>query len=99
MLMAGIDGIRKQLNAVDLGLGPHNRDLYTMPEETKAHLETTPINLEDALKCLEADHEYLLAGEAFSADQISNWIHTKRLEARDVRNRPHPYEFPLYFDL
>lgn len=99
MLMAGIDGIRKRLNAVDLGLGPHNRDLCTAPEETKAHLETAPVNLEDALKCLEADHEYLLAGGVFSADQISTWIRTKQLEARNVANRPHPYEFPLYFDL
>lgn len=99
MLMAGIDGIRKRLNAVDLGLGPHNRDLYTVPEETKTHLETAPVNLEDALNYLEADHEYLLASGVFSADQISTWIRTKRLEARNVANRPHPYEFPLYFDL
>ena len=99
MLMAGIDGIRKRLNAAELDLGPHNQDLYTVPEETKARLEAAPVNLEDALKCLETDHEYLLAGGVFSTDQISTWIRTKRLEARNVANRPHPYEFPLYFDL
>ena len=99
MLMAGIDGIRKRLNAADLGLGPHNRDLYAVPEESKARLETAPVNLEDALTCLETDHEYLLAGGVFSADQISRWVYSKRLEAQDVRNRPHPYEFSLYFDL
>ncbi len=98
MLMAGLDGIRKGLDATRLGFGPHNENLYATPAETIAHLETAPVNLEDALTYLEEDHDYLLAGGVFAADQIANWIRIKRQEARNVRNRPHPYEFPLYFD-
>ena len=99
MLLAGIDGIRRGLNAAELGFGPHNQNLYVIPPEAKSRLEAAPVNLEDALTCLEEDHEYLLAGGAFSADQIDHWIQIKRQEAQDVRNHPHPYEFPLYFDL
>jgi glutamine synthetase len=99
MLLAGIDGIRRGLNAAELGFGPHNQNLYVIPPEAKSRLEAAPVNLEDALTCLEEDHEYLLAGGAFSADQIDHWIQVKRHEAQDVRNHPHPYEFPLYFDL
>ena len=99
MLMAGIDGIERGLHATKLGLGPLNENLYSIPADTRAHLEAAPVNLEDALTYLEEDHDYLLNGGVFSADQIENWIQVKRQEARSVRNRPHPYEFPLYFDL
>ncbi|MFC2077356.1 type I glutamate--ammonia ligase [Candidatus Bipolaricaulota bacterium] len=99
MLMAGIDGIRRGLNATDLGFGPFGDNLYETSEAARGQLEAAPVDLEDALASLEADHDFLLAGDVFSSGQISNWVRTKRQEARSVRNRPHPYEFPLYFDL
>jgi glutamine synthetase len=99
MLMAGLDGIKRDLDASELGLGPYDQNLYDCPAEITDRLETAPVNLEDALRCLEEDHDYLLAGGVFSEEQIANWVNIKRQEARNVRNRPHPYEFPLYFDL
>ena len=99
MLMAGLDGIRRGLHAANAGFGPYDQNLYDCPPKTTAGLETAPLNLEDALSCLEADYEYLLAGGVFTKEQISNWIRVKRHEARNVGNRPHPYEFLLYFDL
>jgi len=99
MLMAGIDGIKRNLNAVDLGFGPHDQNLYAIPQESAARLETAPVSLENALDHLEADHEYLLAGDVFSSAQVAHWIATKQCEARAVGDRPHPYEFSLYFDL
>jgi glutamine synthetase len=99
MLMAGLDGIRKGLDASQHGFGPYNDNLYDCPPEVTARLETAPVDLEDALGCLETDHDYLLAGGVFTEEQIANWVHIKHQEARNVRNRPHPYEFALYFDL
>ncbi len=99
MLMAGIDGIARDLDATKLGLGPYNENLYDSPAKVLAQLKTAPADLEEALSRLEEDHEYLLAGGVFSEDQIRDWIRIKRREAESVRDRPHPYEFPLYFDL
>ena len=99
MLMAGLDGIRRNMDASQHGFGPYDDNLYDCPPEVTGDLDTAPVNLEDALSCLEDDHVYLLEGGVFAEEQISNWISVKRQEARNVRNRPHPYEFPLYFDL
>lgn len=35
----------------------------------------------------------------FPADLVPRWIQKKREEDREVRNRPHPYEIELYYDL
>jgi len=98
MLMAGIDGIRNGRNAVELGYGPHNVNLYEDATETTARLAAAPVDLDQAMTCLEQDHDYLLAGGVFSANLIENWIRGKRREAREVRDRPHPHEYALYFD-
>jgi len=99
MLMAGLDGIRRELDASRLGFGPFNENLYAGATDATSNLEASPVDLEDALTALEEDQEYLLTNGVFSADQIAQWISVKRQEARYVRDRPHPYEFSLYFDL
>jgi glutamine synthetase len=58
-----------------------------------------PSSLWAATEALEQDHEFLLAGGVFSEDLIDRWIAARRAEHRAVRNRPHPYEVELYFDL
>ena len=95
MLMAMLDGIR---NKTDPG-EPLDKDIYDMqPEELKG-VPATPATLDDALVALEKDHDFLLQGEVFTEDVIETWIHFKRTEeVRAVRERPHPYEFALYFD-
>jgi len=95
MLMAMLDGIR---NKTDPG-EPLDKDIYDMqPEELKG-VPATPATLDDALVALEKDHDFLLQGEVFTEDVIETWIHYKRTEeVRAVRERPHPYEFALYFD-
>jgi len=98
VLMAGLDGIRRGLNAVDLGFGPHNENLYEVSGDAAAGLQAAPVSLEDALAALEADWEYLTHGRVFSEQTVSQWVRSKRREASSVRNRPHPYEFALYFD-
>ena len=44
--------------------------------------------------------EFLQHGDVFTPDVISTWIWYKReKECEEVRLRPHPYEFYLYFDV
>ena len=59
-----------------------------------------PSSLEEALDCLEEDHDFLLKGDVFSEDLIETFIEYKRKnEADAIRLRPHPYEFALYYDV
>jgi glutamine synthetase len=49
---------------------------------------------------LENDHDFLLAGDVFTADVIHYWIKYKRENEVDaIRIRPHPFEFCMYFDI
>jgi len=99
MLMAGIDGIKRNLNAVDIGFGPYNQDLYNLSAEEAEKIAQAPTDLGEALCALEEDHDYLTAGGVFAEEQIAHWIKVKRQESRQPRRRPHPYEFSLYYDL
>jgi glutamine synthetase len=95
LLMAGIDGIQ---NRIDPG-SPVDEDLFELPEDELAKIEHVPGSLEAALDALEADHEFLLKGGVFTEDLIRTWIDYKRAEEADqVRLRPHPWEFALYYD-
>ena len=50
------------------------------------------------MDALEADHEFLLKGDVFTQDLLDHWVEYKRAEAKQVDLRPHPWEFPLYYD-
>lgn len=96
MLCAGIDGIK---NKIDPG-EPLDVDIYDLSPEELAKIPSTPGSLLDALKALEADHEFLTAGGVFTEDFITNWIEYKLdNEVNPMRLRPHPYEFALYYDV
>ncbi len=96
MLMAALDGIENRIDPGD----PVDKDLYSLPPEELANIPTTPASLEEALAALEEDYEFLMKGDVFTEDLIRKWIEYKREnEADQVRLRPHPYEFYLYFDI
>ncbi len=68
-------------------------------EET-AQIQHMPGSLEEAIVCLEADHDFLLKGDVFTDDAVHMWIQYKReCEVEPVRVRPHPHEFELYYDI
>jgi glutamine synthetase len=95
LLMAGLDGVQ---NRIDPGQ-PVDEDLFEMSEEELARINHVPHSLDEALDALEADHEFLLKGGVFTEDLIETWIAYKRKEEADqVRLRPHPWEFALYYD-
>ncbi|MDQ2826725.1 MAG: type I glutamate--ammonia ligase [Actinomycetota bacterium] len=96
MLMAGLDGVQNRTEPPD----PVDKDLYDLPPEELAAVPQVPGSLEEALAALEADQDYLLAGGVFTPDLIETWISFKRLkEIDEVRLRPHPWEFYLYYDI
>ena len=96
MLMAGLDGIEKQMDPGD----PLDKNTYELSPEEAARLKTVPGSLEEALKALEEDHDFLLKGGVFTEDVIDVWLEYKReAEIDPVRLRPHPWEFHLYFDV
>lgn len=96
LLMAALDGIENRIHPGD----PLDRDIYSMSPEELANVPSTPGSLDEALNALEKDHEFLLKGDVFTQDVIDTWIEYKRLnEADQVRMRPHPHEFKLYFDI
>lgn len=96
MTMAGIDGIE---NKIDPG-EPMDKNIYALPPEELKQIPKMPGSLDEALDELEADHEFLLKGDVFTQDALESWIAYKRTqEAEQVRIRPHPHEFELYFDL
>lgn len=96
MLLAGLDGIQNRIDPGD----PLEKDIYDLSPEELKDVPTLPGSLDESLKALEADHEFLLKGDVFSTQLIERWISYKRdKEITPLRMRPHPLEFSLYFDI
>jgi glutamine synthetase len=96
MLMAGLDGIE---NKIDPGQ-PVDKDMYDLEPHEVAKIKQMPASLEESLRNLEKDHAFLLKGNVFTKDVIDMWLSYKReKEVDQVRIRPHPYEFFLYYDV
>lgn len=99
-LLAGLDGIRRQIDPTEAGFGPIDANIFAWSDAQRSNIKQLPSSLEDALHALQIDHEFLLAGDVFSKELIQQWIDFKmEHESLQVRNRPHPYEMSLYFDV
>ena len=95
MLMAGLDGIKNKIEPGE----PIDKNIYDLPPEEAAAIPQVPGELSEAIAALEADHDYLLDGDVFTADFIQSYIEYKReAELDPIRLRPHPHEFVLYYD-
>jgi glutamine synthetase len=96
MLMAGLDGVQKRIDpgeAID-------KNLYDLPPEERAKVPSAPASLEESLDALEADYQFLLEGDVFTRDMVETHLNYKRSrEIDEIRLRPHPYEFFLYYDI
>src|SRR5471030_2271817 len=95
MLMAGLDGIK---NKIDPGPAM-DKDLYDLPPEELKGIPTVCGSLREALGALSADHEFLLAGDVFSTDQIESYIELKWSEVYRFEHTPHPVEFEMYYSV
>ena len=96
MLMAGLDGVQRRINPGD----PIDKNLYDLPPEEMARVPKAPGTLDEALDALESDHKFLMEGNVFTQDVINTYLSYKRShEIDEIRLRPHPYEFFLYYDI
>ncbi len=69
-------------------------------QQEAAHIKQVPGSLEEVLNALEADNDWLLEGGVFTEDVIETWLDYKRTKELDqIRLRPHPHEFSLYYDV
>ncbi len=93
LLMAGLDGI---INKIDPGEAM-DKNLYDLPAEELAGIPTVCGSLREAITELQADHEFLLAGDVFTMDQIEGYIDLKMEEIENYEMTPHPVEFAMYY--
>src|SRR5580704_1934798 len=96
VLMAAVDGIQNKISPGP----PLDKDIYDLAPEDLAGVPRTPQSLEEALNGLRTDHDFLLRGDVFTEDVIDTWIWYKTVhEVEALRQRPHPWEFAMYFDI
>jgi glutamine synthetase len=96
ILMAVLDGIQNKIDPGD----PLDKDIYNLPPEELAEIPSAPGSLDEALEALRADQDFLLKGDVFTQDAIDMWIDYKtENEVNDIKLRPHPHEFYLYYDI
>ncbi|MFD2175161.1 type I glutamate--ammonia ligase [Rhodobacter lacus] len=93
LLMAGLDGIK---NKIDPGPAS-DKDLYDLPPEELAAIPTVCGSLREALEELEKDHDFLLAGDVFTKDQLEGYMALKWEEVYAYEHTPHPVEYQLYY--
>ena len=96
VLMATLEGIQNKTTP-----GDHlDKDIYDLTSEELNEVPKTPVSLEEALSALQNDHEFLLRGDVFTEDVIDTWVWYKRAhDVEALRERPHPYEFAMYYDI
>jgi glutamine synthetase len=99
LLMAGLDGIKKKIDPTKHNFGPFDDNIFEWSNAKKSKLASIPANLKEALEALQADHDYLLAGDVFNREMIESHIEMKMKEYEKVNSRPHPYEMNLYYNL
>jgi glutamine synthetase len=96
IVMAVIDGIQNKIDPGD----PLDKKIYNLPPEELAEIPSAPGSLDEALEALKADQEFLKKGDVFTQDAIDMWIDYKtENEVNDIKLRPHPHEFYLYYDI
>ena len=93
LMMAGLDGIK---NKIDPGAAS-DKDLYDLPPEELAQIPTVCGSLREALEEIEKDHEFLLAGDVFTRDQLDGYIALKWEEVYAFEHTPHPIEYQMYY--
>jgi len=95
MLMAGLDGIQNRIHPGD----PMDKNLYDLPPEELKEVPQVCGSLREAVQALEADHEFLLAGDVFTKDQIEGYMDLKWEEIYNFEHTPHPIEFQMYYSV
>ncbi|WP_040131434.1 glutamate--ammonia ligase [Acidithiobacillus caldus] len=95
MLMAGLDGIQNKIHPGEA----MDKNLYDLPPEEEKQIPHVASSLEEALRALEADHEFLMRGNVFSQSWLEGYLDVKWAEVQAMRMTTHPLEFQMYYSL
>ena len=93
MLMAGLDGVKKKIHPGEAA----DKDLYHLPPKELAKIPTVCGSLEQAIKALEDDNDFLTKGDVFTKDMIESYLDLKKEEWDRFRMAPHPVEYDMYY--
>ena len=93
MLMAGIDGIKNQ---IDPGK-PGDEDLFELELEGKNTYPRVAHSLEQALEALSADRDFLKEGGVMNDGMIDAYISLKGQEVTKFLQTTPPVEFEMYY--
>src|SRR5699024_7214070 len=74
MLMAGLDGIENRIHPGEA----MDKDLYDLPPEEEKAIPTVAQSLDEALRALDADRDFLKRGDVFTDDLIDSYIELKQ---------------------
>ena len=95
MMLAGLDGVINKIHPGDA----MDKDLYDLPPEEEKDLKMVAFSLDEALKALDGDRDFLKAGGVFSDDLIDAYIELKNENVTRLRMTTHPVEFDMYYSL
>jgi len=95
MLMAGLDGIENKIHPGD----PMDKDLYDLPPEELEGVPTVCGSLREALESLDADRDFLKAGDVMTDDMIDGYLELKWEEVYQLEHTPHPVEFKMCYSV
>ncbi|MBO9469898.1 glutamate--ammonia ligase [Endozoicomonas sp. G2_2] len=93
MMMAGLDGIQNKIHPGEA----MDKDLYDLPPEEEKAIPTVAQSLEEALKALDEDRDFLKKGDVFTDDLIDGYIELKMEEVLRMKMSTHPAEFDMYY--
>ena len=94
ILMAGIDGILNKIHPGD----PTDFDLFSLNKDEIKKYNLLPTSLNEAIKALEEDNEFLKRGGVFSDSVINSFLNLKQQESNEINSHPSPAEFESYFN-
>lgn len=94
MLLAGLDGITKKIDPGE----PLDADLTNLEAAQSDKYPLLPGSLARALEALSEDIDFLREDDIFSSELIDTWTKIKLNEVEQIKVRPHPWEFRLYYD-
>jgi glutamine synthetase len=95
MMLAGLDGIQNKIQPGE----PMDKDLYDLPPEEEKQIQTVSFSLQQALDSLDADRDFLKAGDVFNDSLIDGYIDLKTEEIERLQMSTHPVEFDMYYSL
>lgn len=94
MMMAGLDGIQNKIHPGEA----LDRNLYEVAQNDHSY-DLLCTSLQDAIRALDEDREYLLKGNVFTHDVIDAYIGIKQEEINTFAKSPHPVEFEMYYSI